>query len=368
MPKLIPIARPILEKNDILHAVKALKSGRISSNGPFVKIFEKKFEKYIGGGHAVAVSNGTTALELGMKTLGIEAGDEIIVTNFTFAASINSIINCGAIPVLADIDRSTWTISLEEIKKKITKRTKAIMLVHIYGQPCKINEIKKFAKRKDYFLIEDCAEALGSKYKNKLVGLDGDCSCHSFFANKTITTGEGGMVVFKKRKYAKKASIVKNHGMSLNKRYLHDEVGSNYKMTNVQAALGVSQINKIKKLINFRKKIFKFYDKNLNNTFFEKLPKNNWSENSYWYYAIILKKNVNRNLLIKNLMKKGIEARPTFYPLSQMKPFLKYAKGSFKNSSDLGLNGICLPSSGLTRREQAYIVKNLDKEFRNLSK
>lgn len=368
MTKMIPIARPILDKKDIDFAVRALKSGRISSNGPFVKIFEKKFEKYLGGGHAVAVSNGTTALELGIKTLGIKSGDEVIVTNFTFAASINSIINCGATPVLADIKRSTWTTGLEEIKKKFTKKTKAIMLVHVYGQPCEIYEIKKFAKKKNIYLIEDCAEALGSKYKKRLVGLDGDCSCHSFFANKTITTGEGGMVVFKKKSHAKKASIVKNHGMSIFKRYLHEEVGSNYKMTNVQAALGVAQLSKIKKLISHRKKIFKFYDKHLLNDNLEKLPNNTWSENSYWYYAIIIKKKINRSLLIKNLTNKGIEVRPTFFPLNLMKPFSKYSKGSYKHSLFLGLNGICLPSSGLKKAEQAYIIKNLNKELKKFPK
>tara|TARA_B100001093_G_scaffold495767_1_gene540615 strand:- start:5063 stop:6166 length:1104 start_codon:yes stop_codon:yes gene_type:complete len=362
----IPIARPIIDKKDISIATKALRSGWISSQGPFIKQFEKKFQTFLGGGYPITASNGTSALELGIKALGINPGDEIIVPNFTFAASINSIINCGAIPKILDVERNTWTIDIKLIKKSITKKTRAIMLVHIYGQPCKIDEIISFAKSKNILIIEDCAEALGSKYKKKLVGLHGDCSCHSFFANKTITTGEGGMVVFKKKKYFNKAQIIKNHGMSKLKKYIHEHVGSNYRLTNIQAAIGISQLNKIKKLINSRKKIFKFYDNNLENELFEKLPSNSWSENSYWYYAIILKKKINREKLINKLFKKGIEIRTTFYPLNLMKPFKNYSKMSYKNSEYLGLNGICLPSSGLKISEQKYIVKTLNKELKYL--
>ena len=192
-----------------------------------------------------------------MSALGISKNDEVIVPSFTFAGSINSIINCGAKPVLADVDIDSWTISLKSIKKLITKKTKAIMMVHIYGQPCKIDQIKKFFKLKKIFLIEDCAEAVGARYKNRLVGLDGDCSCFSFFANKTITTGEGGMVVFKDEKIAEKAKILKNHGMSPDKSYWHNFVGFNYRMTNIQSAIGVAQIDRVSQLLLKEKKFLK---------------------------------------------------------------------------------------------------------------
>ena len=314
----IPIAKPLIENDDIYIANKALKSGWISSKGPYVKKFERKFEKFLGGGYAVSVSNGTTALELGIKSLGIKPGDEIIVPNFTFAASINAVINCGVTPVLADVEDENWTIKLSEIKKKITKKTKAIMLVHIYGQPCYIDEIKKFSNQKKILIIEDCAEALGSRYKKKTVGLDGDCSCHSFFANKSITTGEGGMVVFKKKKIFEKALLIKNHGMSNKRKYFHEVVGSNYRLTNIQAAIGYSQLKKIKKIINIRKKIFDNYNKLLSDDYFYKIPSNNWSTNSYWLYYVIVKKKINRDKLIIKLLENGIEVSPTFYPLHLM--------------------------------------------------
>jgi perosamine synthetase len=355
----IPLAKPLIENDDIYIVNKALKSGWVSSKGPYIKKFEKKFQKFLGGGYAVSVSNGTAALELGIKSLGIKPGDEIIVPNFTFAASINAIMNCGAIPVLADVEDGNWTIKLSEIKKKITKKTKAIMLVHVYGQPCYIDEIKKFSNQKKILIIEDCAEALGSRYKKKTVGLDGDCSCHSFFANKTITTGEGGMVVFKNKKFFEKAQIIKNHGMSYKRKYFHEFVGSNYRLTNIQAAFGYSQLKKIKKILNIRKKIFDNYNKLLSDDFFYKIPSNNWSTNSYWLYYIIVKRKINRDRLIKKLLAKGIEVRPTFYPLHLMNIYKDFAKGSFKNSEKIGFEGICLPSSGISFMQQKYIVSKL---------
>tara|TARA_B110000003_G_scaffold275351_1_gene317709 strand:- start:1813 stop:2904 length:1092 start_codon:yes stop_codon:yes gene_type:complete len=356
--KKISIANPILDKSDIKYGYKALKSGWISSRGKFVSKFEKEFQNFFKGGHSLTVSNGTSALELAIKSLGINNGDEIIAPNFTFAASVNAIINCNAKPVLVDVEKDTWTIDLDEIKKKITKKTKAIMMVHTLGQPCRIDEIKKFARNKNLFLIEDCAEALGAKYKGRLVGLDGDCSCHSFYANKTITTGEGGMVVFKKKKYFNKAKIIKNHGMS-KKKYFHEYIGSNYRLTNIQAAIGLSQIKKIKKLILLRKKIFNNYDKLLSDKLFYKIHRNNWSTNSYWLYYLIIKKKISRQKIIEKLSLKGIEVSPAFYPLNTMKIYQKYASGSFKNSQKIGFNGICLPSSGVTLSQQQFIVKSL---------
>jgi perosamine synthetase len=356
--KKISIANPILDRSDINNAYKVLKSGWISSRGEFVSKFEKKFQNFFKGGFPLSVSNGTSALELAIKSLGIKKGDEIIAPNFTFAASVNAIINCNAKPVLVDVEEHTWTISLNEIKRKITKKTRAIIMVHIFGQPCKIDEIKNFAKKKKIFLIEDCAESLGAKYKGRLVGLDGDCSCHSFYANKTITTGEGGMVVFKKKNFFNKAKIIKNHGMS-KKKYFHEYIGSNYRLTNIQAAIGCAQMNKINKLILMRKKIFENYDNLLSDKLFYKIHRNNWSINSYWLYYLIIKKKVNRAKIIKKLSLKGIEVSPTFYPLNTMKIYKKYASGSFKNSEKIGLNGICLPSSGLSLDQQKYIVKSL---------
>jgi len=356
------IANPILGKDDFFNAIKAIKSGWISSRGIYIKKFEKEFKRYMGGGFPISVSNGTVALELSIKCLGIKSGDEVIVPNFTFAATINAVINCGAKPVIIDVEKDLWTIDPNQIEKVITKKTKALILVHIYGQPCRIDAIKKIAKKYRLFIIEDCAESIGATYKNKMVGLDGDCSSFSFYANKTITTGEGGMVLIKNKKIAKKAEIIKNHGMSNKQKYYHSCVGSNYRMTNIQAAIGLAQIKKIRKLLNLRKKIFLIYNNLLSDRLFEKIKSNNWSENSYWLYYVIIKKKVNIKKIINNLKKQGIEVIPTFYPLNLMKPYSKYAKGKFPNSQYIGLRGICLPSSGISLNNQKFIINKLTKE------
>ena len=236
-PRDYPVAQPEIGSKELQNVIKAVKSGWISSKGAYIQTFEKKFSKYLKGGFSVSTTSGTSALQLAISALGISKNDEIIVPSFTFAGSINSIINCGAKPVIVDVELETWTIDLKEIKKALTKKTRAVMIVHIYGQPCKIDEIKNFCKSKKLLLIEDCAEAIGARYKNRLVGLDGDCSCFSFFANKTLTTGEGGMAVFKSEKVAKHAKILRNHGMSTSKNYWHNFVGFNYRMTNMQAAV-----------------------------------------------------------------------------------------------------------------------------------
>jgi perosamine synthetase len=365
-PRNFPIAEPDIGLMEYKNVIEAFNSGWISSKGPFIEIFESKFSKYLNGGYSVSTTSGTTALQLGMSALGISKNDEVIIPSFTFAGSINSIINCGAIPVVCDVEMDTWTLSLKSVKKLITKKTKAIMIVHIYGQPCQIDEIKKFCKTRNIFLIEDCAEALGAIYKKRLVGLDGDCSCFSFFANKTITTGEGGMVVFQNKKIAQKAAILRNHGMSMTKNYWHDHVGYNYRMTNIQAAIGSAQIDRIDHLISMRKKIFENYNKLLHNekniTF---LPKKKWSKNSYWLYTIIIKKG-DREKLINKLQLKGIDVRRTFYPLNIMPPYKKYSKFRCQISEYLGLKGISLPTSNVTLKEQKYIIKILKEEIKKL--
>ena len=222
-----PITNLTLGNTEFRNVLNVMKSGWISSSGSYVTRFEKEFSKYIGGGYSVSTSSGTTALELALKSYEIGINDEVIVPNFSFAASINSIINVGARPVVVDIDPTTWTIDLKELKKKITKNTKAIMPVHIYGQPCKMSEIVKIAKSKRLYVIEDAAEALGATYNKKKIGLNGDCSCFSFYANKIITTGEGGMVLFKRKDKTKIANLIKNHGMDKKRPYYHTIIGNN---------------------------------------------------------------------------------------------------------------------------------------------
>lgn len=367
--KRYPIAEPQIGESEISNVLSALKSSWISSSGPFISQFEKSFSKYLGGGYAVAVSNGTNALQAGINALGLGKGDEILVPNFTFAASINAIINAGCIPVLVDIERETWTIDVRQVEKKITKKTKAIMPVHIYGQPCKIDEIKKLSKNYNLLVIEDCAEAIGATYKGRLVGLDFDCSCFSFFANKTITTGEGGMIVFKEKKYEEKARLIVNHGMNPKKKYYHEIVGNNFRMTNIQASIGVAQIKRIKRLLLERKKIvtqYNNYFKNIKNV--ELLPSNNWSKNSLWLYTLLLK-NVSqqkRDLLVNNLINLGIDCRPGFGALNEMKPYKKYANGNYKISNLISSQTISLPSVNLSKLDINYILKIFIQEYKKI--
>ena len=344
-----PILEPDIGDNEINNLLECANSGWISSQGKFIKEFEVGFSKYLNGGHAVAVSNGTVAIQLGLLALGIGVDDEVIVPNFTFGASINAIIHVGATPVLVDVNPETWTLSLEGIEKAINKKTKAIMPVHIYGQAAHIDEINKIAKNNNLFVVEDCAEALGGTYKERLIGRDGDASSFSFFANKLITTGEGGMVVFKNKKIGEKAKVIRDHGMSPQKRYWHEFAGVNFRMTNMQASIGVAQLKRINQFLLGRKIVFQRYDKNFksDNQLFL-LPNNDWSENSYWLYTLVINDftEIKRGQLLKALSDRGIDARPGFYPLHKMPPYQKYSDESeYPISSFLGSTSINLPSS-----------------------
>jgi perosamine synthetase len=353
------VLQPDIGEQEISNVLECVTSGWISSQGRFIGKFEAAFSEYLGGGHAIAVSNGTVALQLALTTLGIGPGDEVIVPDFTFGASVNAIVHSGATPVLADIDPGTWTIALDELRGLITSKTKAVMPVHIYGQAAQIDEIMKIAAEAGILVIEDCAEALGATYKNRRVGLDGDCTCFSFFANKSITTGEGGMAVFRDPEMAQRARILRDHGMNPQKRYWHDYAGFNFRMTNLQAAVGVAQMGRVEELLGRKKAIFQAYDAMLSGQpGLSLLPKNDWSENSYWLYTIVLKGYATgvRDQLIANLGFRGIDARPGFYPMHQMAPYRAFGRGAYPVSSSLSENTVSLPSSfGLSNDEIVHI-------------
>ena len=368
----IPLLQPFIDKSEIKNVLNCLQTGWLSSKGVYVKKFEQKFTNFIGGGYGVAVTNGTAALELALTSLGIGKGDEVIVPNFTFGASINAVINIGAKPVVADIDEKTWTISIKEINSKMSRKTKAILAVHIYGLVCDLKNISKIAKKNKIFLVEDCAEALGSKFNKKYIGNYGDCSTFSFYPNKTITTGEGGMIVFKKKNVYEKSLILRNQGREINDTFfIHKYRGFNFRMSNIQAAIGYAQMFKIKKFLNLRKKIFKFYNKVFKKyNFIGLMPDKKNTQNSGWLYTIKIK-NINhnkRNQLIQKLKDKGIEARPAFYPLNKMKPFKKYCKGEYEASENVSLKSISLPSSPfLLKKELNYITKTFLEEINKIN-
>ena len=355
-----PVAQPEIGEQELSNLIECATTGWISSQGPYIVQFEKAFNEYLGGGHAVAVSNGTVALQLGLAALGIGRGDEVIVPDFTFGASVNAIIHSGATPVLVDVDRRTWTLDLDEIRSAITSRTKAILPVHIYGQPARMDEIREIAVANSLLIIEDCAEALGAEYKKRRVGLDGNCACFSFFANKLITTGEGGMVVFPHPEIAGRARALRDHGFMPTRRYWHEYSGFNFRMTNMQAAIGVAQMGRIEDLRARRKALFERYDRLLagcRNLSF--LPRNDWSENSYWLYTVLVNDigEDARDRLIMHLSERGLDTRPGFYPMHVMKPYSEFGKGSFPVSTYLAANSISLPTSpGLSEYELRHIA------------
>lgn len=363
--KKISLAQPFLDKKEKDMVLKCFNTTRISSNGEFIKKFEDRFINYINSGHAVSVSNGTTALQLALATFQIGTGDEVIIPDFTYVAPMNTIIHSGAKPILVDVNLHNWVIDEKKIINAISKKTKAIMVVHTYGQIANMDEIKKIAKKHKLFIIEDCAEALGCKYKKKLVGNLSDCSTFSFYGNKIITTGEGGMVVFKKKKYANYAKILRNQGKTDSKNFITKHVGFNFRMTNIQAAIGLSQMNKIDKLYKKREKIFERYNSYFSKMSFLATPKNKKNyKQSFWMYTLLLKdiSKETRDKIVKKMNNYGIEVRPGFKSLHLQSAYKKYVKKGFNNSLYLSERTISLPTHFfLTDIE----IKKISKVFKN---
>ncbi len=365
----IPILSPSLNGNELNYLNDCITTNWISSKGKYVSKFENIFEVLHPNYYALAVSNGTTALHLALVALGIKEGDEVIIPDSTFAATINAVLYCNATPVICEINNETWCIDENEIKSLITSKTKAIIPVHLYGLPANMKEIMKIANNSNLFVLEDCAEAIGSKINDKRVGTYGDCSTFSFYGNKTITTGEGGMVLFKNKKHFELGKLLRDHGMSKNKRYWHEIVGFNYRMTNLQAAVGVAQMERFEEIINKKREIFNFYNLNLLNLKgISKMPFNsNNLYNSSWLYTLILDSSIDRDKLIHKLNQLGIELRPSFCSLSEMPPYKNFRKSlNLKNSYLLSKNGVSLPSSiTLNKIQLKFIVQSFADVLKN---
>lgn len=257
----IPITEPDIGQEELQNVTEAVKSGWISSKGPFVDEFEKGFARYIGTKYGVATSNGTTALHLALAALGIKRGDKVLVPSLTFIAAANAVAYTGADPVFVDSNPEYWCISPTGIEEKIDDQTKAIIAVHLYGHPCNMNEIMTIAEEHELCVIEDCAEAHGAEFRSRKVGSYGIINCFSFYGNKIITTGEGGMCLTNHEELAKKMRILRDHGMALDRKYWHDLIGFNYRMTNLQAAVGVAQLRKIDHLVTKKRWVASIYGK-----------------------------------------------------------------------------------------------------------
>lgn len=259
MSKFIPVAEPSITQKEINYVLAAVKSGWVSSLGTYITKFEQRFADYLGVKYVLTTSNGTAALHLALVSLGIKEGDEVIIPDLTFIATANAVAYTGAKLAVVDVEEETWCIDPESIKKTITERTKMIIPVHLYGHPANMDEIKKIVEKHGLYIVEDAAEAHGAEYKDRKVGSMGDVGCFSFYGNKIITTGEGGMITTNNGKVYEKAKLLRNHAMDKNKKYWHIEIGYNYRMTNIQAALGLAQFERIDKLIEKKRQIFNWY-------------------------------------------------------------------------------------------------------------
>jgi len=341
--KHIPVAIPNLEGNELKYVTDAMLSTWISSSGEYIDAFEKTFPQYIGVEFGVATTNGTVALSLALLALGIKNGDEIIVPDLTFAATINSVLHVNATPVIVDVEKDSWCIDPVEIEKAITKKTKAIIPVHLYGQSCDMAKIMSIAEMNNLYVIEDCAEAHGAEFEGKKVGGFGDISCFSFFGNKIITTGEGGMCLTNSPEINKKMRQYRDHGMSLEKRYWHEVVGYNYRMTNLQAAIGCAQIERIETILSERAEIENSY-----RTIFKKFPFiqrqalfKNRKKVTWLVSALVDESEVEP--LIELFSKNKIDVRKFFYPLSEMPIYSQYLFSN-KNAKQISKQGVCFPT------------------------
>jgi len=363
---MIPIAEPLLGEEELNNVVEAVKSGWISSKGEFILKFEEGFAKYCGVEYGVATSNGTAALHLALTALGIGEGDEVVVPTLTFIATANVVRYTGAKPVFVDSHPDYWGIDPQKIQQVITPKTRAIIPVHLYGHPCDMGRIMDIAKTHNLYVIEDAAEAHGAEYKRRRVGSFGDIAGFSFYGNKIITTGEGGMCVTNSKRLAERMRILRDHGMNPGKRYWHDIIGFNYRMTNMQAGVGVAQLAKLNKFIKIKGEIARWYStrlKELESKCLLKLhPEMPWTKGIYWMYSVLVQDDfgISRDELMNRLELAGVEVRPLFYPIHMMPP---YKTGDrFPVAEELSRKGISLPSSvNLTTEQIEYITDTIRK-------
>ncbi len=344
------------------YLTKAIDTNFVSVVGPFVPEFEEKFAQYIGAERAISTQSGTAALHMALYQLGIGEGDEVIVPSLTFIATINPVLFVGAKPVIVDVDPITWNIDPQEIRKAITEKTKAIIPVHLYGSVCNIDDIIEIARKNKLFVIEDATESLGAIYKNRQTGTFGDFGCFSFNGNKLITTGGGGMIVSNNKKQAEHVKFLVNQARDASKGYYHPEVGFNYRMTNIEASLGLAQLERISEFLIKKRKFRKIYKEILSELSYIKFQKEyDNAEGSWWLTCIkIDKNNIDIDNLKLKLKEKGIPTRRIFIPASEM-PYLKKFSKPCPNAYEIYNQGICLPSSTLNDEDDiknaALIIK-----------
>jgi len=368
MDKFISVASTVLNGNELNYLKQCIESGWISSEGQFVKSFEEKFANLVKRKHAIAVTSGTAALELAASAINLKKGDEVILPTFAIISCIAPLIRLGVIPIFVDSDPFTWNMDVKQIEKKITPSTKAIMVVHTYGLPVDMEPVMNLSKKHGLSIIEDAAEAHGIQYKDLPCGSFGDVSTFSFYSNKLITTGEGGMVLTNDDNIAKECRLLRNlYFKNGDERFMHDGLGWNFRMSNLQAAVGLAQIERIDEFVKKKKFIGKKYTELLTAIDTIQIPveKTDYAENTYWVYGVVPGESVrySTKILMKELFKNGIETRPFFWPLHEQPVFNRmglFNNGKYPVAENLARKGFYIPSGlGLTENEINIVAEKL---------
>lgn len=371
----IPVNEPLLDGNEKKYLCECIDTGWISSEGPFVKEFEQKMSQTAGRKYGIAVTNGTTALEIAVQALGISQGDEVIMPTFTIISCAMAVTKVGAIPVLIDSDIETWNMKVSEIEQKITAKTKAILLVHLYGLPAEVDEILELAHKYHLKVIEDAAEMHGQTYKERPCGSFGDISIFSFYPNKHITTGEGGMIVTDNKDLAARCCYLRNLCFKNDVRYVHEEISDNYRFTNLQAAVGLAQLERLDEFIIRKRKMGKYYTEALKDVKGLRLPieKTSYAENIYWVFGIVLEENIsltNREV-VQRLAEEGIGSRTFFWCMHEQPVYINdgyFKEEKYKNAEYLARKGFYIPSGlALTEKQMDEVVCKLIKIIKTQS-
>lgn len=361
----VPVNTPLLSGNEEKYLLECVRTGWISSEGPFVKQFEEKFAAYIGRNEGIAVANGSGALDIAVQALKIGLGDEVIMPAFTIISPAQSVVRAGGIPVLVDSDPSTWNMDVTQIEAKITPKTKAILVVHIYGLPVDMDPVLELCRKYNLFLIEDAAEMHGQTYKGKMCGSFGDISIFSFYPNKQITTGEGGMLMVDDPELAERCRKLRNLAFEPSgRRFIHHELGWNYRMTNMQAALGLAQLEKIEHHIVKKREIGLAYNKGLQALKGFQLPlqQTSYSENIYWVYGLVGETEKITEQIVKYLNENGVGTRPFFWCMHEQPVFLNmglFANEHYPNAERMARCGFYLPSGLGLKNQEIDIIINL---------
>jgi len=362
------VSEPLFAGNEKKYLLECVETGWVSANGRFVAEFEQRFAEFCGAEYAVSFANGTVSLHLATLMSDVGDGDEVIMPTLTYIATANAVRYCGGKPVFVDSDPVTWNIDASQIEKKITSRTKAIMPVHLYGCPCDMKKINEIAQKYGLIVIEDAAEAHGASFSGQKVGTLSKVGSFSFFGNKIMTSGEGGMLVTDDLALYEKIKLYKSQGMDPSRRYWHTVVGYNYRMTNMQAAIGLAQLEQVDDRIADRRRIRRLYEKYLGHLrdAIQFQGEQNGAESVYWMTTIVLTENAkaSRAEVMQRMEEANIETRPIFYPMHIMPPYFE-ADGHYPVAEYSGERGICLPShSRLTEEMISYVAGVVSKAIR----